>query len=275
MTSLILGSSGQIGSHLVSFLKNKKEKVLEFDISITHKHDLRIPNNSILEDYIHKSDFIFFLAFDVGGSRYLKEYQNHPKFISNNMRIIENTMSLIGKHSKPFIFASSQMSNMEQSTYGVLKNIGEIYTKLLGGLVVKFWNVYGIETDVKKFHVITDFVFKAINNGVIDMLTDGEESRQFLHADDCSNCLSILAEQFYTLDKTKPYHITSFEWIKIIDIAKIISDKTNCGIIKSTQKDDIQLNKLNPPDEYILKFWRPEITIKKGIYKILEHYTNN
>ena len=275
MTSLIIGSSGQIGNHLTSFLKNKKERVLEFDISITHKHDLRIPNNTILEDYICKSDFIYFLAFDVGGSRYLKEYQNDPKFISNNMRIIENTMSLIGRYAKPFIFASSQMSNMEQSTYGALKNIGEIYTKLLGGLVVKFWNVYGIEKDVNKFHVITDFVLKAINNGVIDMLTDGEESRQFLHADDCSNCLSILAEQFDDLDKTKPYHITSFEWVKIIDIAKLISNKTNCDIIKATQKDEVQFNKLNPPDKYIMNFWHPQITIKKGIDDIVKYYTNN
>ena len=92
MTSLIIGSSGQIGNHLTSFLKNKKERVLEFDISITHKHDLRIPNNTILEDYICKSDFIYFLAFDVGGSRYLKEYQNDPKFIFQLAQINPNVL---------------------------------------------------------------------------------------------------------------------------------------------------------------------------------------
>ena len=46
------------------------------------------------------SDFIFFLAFDVGGSRYLKKYQNTFDFISNNMRIMENTFSILKKERK-------------------------------------------------------------------------------------------------------------------------------------------------------------------------------
>jgi len=34
---------------------------------------------------------------------------------------MENTFSLIKKYNKKFIFASSQMSNMGYSNYGVLK----------------------------------------------------------------------------------------------------------------------------------------------------------
>ena len=72
---LILGSSGQIGSHLVNFLKNKKYNVLKFDIERNKKEDLRLSKNSILKNCIIKSDYVFFLAFDVGGSRYLQKYQ--------------------------------------------------------------------------------------------------------------------------------------------------------------------------------------------------------
>ena len=61
-------------------------------------------------------------------------------------------------YSKPFVFASSQMSNMSYSPYGVMKRVGELYTKSLNGLIVKFWNVYGIEKDMEKAHVITDFI---------------------------------------------------------------------------------------------------------------------
>ena len=42
------------------------------------------------------------------------------------------------------------MSNMSYSPYGVAKRVGELYTKALKGLIVKFWNVYGIENDMDK-----------------------------------------------------------------------------------------------------------------------------
>ena len=58
---------------------------------------------------------------------------------------MSNTFNLLKKYNKKFIFASSQMSNMDFSSYGVLKKIGEDITKSLNCLYVKFWNVYGIE----------------------------------------------------------------------------------------------------------------------------------
>ena len=36
---------------------------------------------------------------------------------------------------------------------------------------------------------------KAKDHGKIEMLTDGEEERQFLHVKDCSNCLEILSKR--------------------------------------------------------------------------------
>ena len=55
------------------------------------------------------------------------------------------TFDSLKKYNTPFIFASSQMSNMNDSSYGILKRIGEKYTKCLNGKIVKFWNVYGIQ----------------------------------------------------------------------------------------------------------------------------------
>ena len=42
---LILGSEGQIGSHLKKFLIQKKYKVIEFDIILGKKFDLRTFQN--------------------------------------------------------------------------------------------------------------------------------------------------------------------------------------------------------------------------------------
>ena len=161
MKVLNLGSSGQIGAYLTEYLRGKGHIVHEFDkVNDPHWQDLTVNDNSLLMEKIIDSDFVFFLAFDVGGSRYLKKYQHTFKFINNNTRMMANVFNLLEKTNKRFVFASSQMSNMSYSPYGVMKRVGEMYTSTLGGLTVKFWNVYGIEKDHEKSHVITDFIRK-------------------------------------------------------------------------------------------------------------------
>jgi nucleoside-diphosphate-sugar epimerase len=220
---LILGSQGQIGNHLLTYLRNKNYTIYEFDIINSKKQDLRVKNNKVLKKLVQKSDFIFFLAFDVGGSRYLRAYQDTYKFISNNMLIMENTFSLIKKYKKRFIFASSQMSNMSHSNYGILKKIGENYTKILKGIIVKLWNVYGVEKDLSKAHVITDFILKGLKSKTVKMLTNGKEERKFLYAEDCCRGLERIMNNFSNIiKKTSTIDLASKRSSSILKIAKII-----------------------------------------------------
>ena len=271
MNYLVLGSAGQIGSPLCTFLRGQGHNVFEFDILNGENEDLRIHRNSNLSKKMAAADFVFFLAFDVGGSRYLEKHQDSFQFLQNNVLIMENVFHELNIHKTPFIFASSQMSNMTYSPYGTAKAIGEKYTDTLGGLTVKFWNVYATEHDEDKAHVITDFIIKAKNNKRIDMLTDGSEVRQFLHGDDCSKCLYKLSHKFEKLDKKLEYHTTSFEWVSILKIAKIIAEQfPGTEIIPAERKDNVQLNKRNEPDSSILRLWKPEISIKEGIIKVIK-----
>lgn len=271
MKFLVLGSEGQVGASLVDFLKRNNHDVLTFDIIENQNMDLRIPG--AVDDYIKKSDFVFFLAFDVGGSVYLKKYQNTYDYIDNNVKIMCNTFDAIRRHSKPFIFSSSQMSSMGFSTYGCLKSIGEHYTKSLNGLTVKFWNVYGIEKDLNKSHVITDFVLMAKNNKKIKIKTTGEEKRQFLYSEDCCEALYALALNYNILDKNKSYDIASFEWTKIIDIADIISSLYSGTTVETSESFDlIQNNTQNEPNRNILTLWNPKTDLISGITKIKEFY---
>ena len=268
MRILVLGSDGQIGSPLTKHLKNLNHDVIEFDNYSNPITDLRVPY--ILDNILQTIDFVFFLAFDVGGSIYLKKHQDTYNFISNNIKIMNNTFDSLKKYNTPFIFASSQMSQMSYSSYGILKHIGENYTKILNGKIVRFWNVYGYERDLTKSHVITDFILMAMNDGIIKMKTDGQESRQFLYSDDCCECLEILMKNHNEL-KLDSYDVTSFNWIKIIEIAKIISKNfNNCEVIVNPKKDDVQLNALNEPNIEILKYWKPKTTINEGIRKIIK-----
>jgi nucleoside-diphosphate-sugar epimerase len=281
MKITILGSSGQIGAYLSDYLREKGHVVIHFDKVETPNHDMTIIPNQYLENAIETADFVFFLAFDVGGSRYLKKYQHTFQFIDNNARLMANAFGYLKKYNKKFVFASSQMSNMSYSPYGVLKNVGELYTKSLNGLIVKFWNVYGIEKDHDKAHVITDFIRKGFETGVIDMLTDGQEQREFLYAEDCCEALEVIMENYDDFTSEDNLHITSFHSTKIIDIANIIAGQFNLigkydvKIQSSTEKDSVQMDKRNQPDTYLTKWWMPKTSIEQGIAKVFEVMKND
>ena len=278
---LVLGSSGQIGYHFCHYLEKKKYNVLKFDILDGKKYDLRINNNIRLIKLLKKSSYIFFLAFDVGGSRYLKKYQNSSRFILNNLKIMNNTFELLSKYKKPFLFASSQMSNMTYSNYGLLKLIGEKISSSLNGNNVKFWNVYGIEKDLSKSHVITDFILMSLKNKKIKMMTNGAESREFLHADDCSIGLEVIMNNHTKFKlQNKELHLTTGKETKIIEIAKIIQriakkDDLNINIFKGKKKDTVQRNRKNKYNQYLSKFWEPKVNIEVGIREIYKYYKYN
>ena len=280
MKITVLGSSGQIGAHLSGYLHSKGHAVIEFDKDKNPNHDMIIIPNQYLENAIETADFVFFLAFDVGGSRYLKKYQHTFHFINNNARLMANAFGYLQKYNKRFVFASSQMSNMSYSPYGVLKNVGELYTKSLNGLIVKFWNVYGIEKDHDKAHVITDFICKGFETGVIDMLTDGKEEREFLYVEDCCEALETIMENYTDFTSEDNLHITSFHSTKILDIASIILGQFNIlgkqiKLQPSDEKDIVQMDKKNKPDTYILKWWKPKTTIENGIQQIFHSMKQN
>jgi nucleoside-diphosphate-sugar epimerase len=274
MKITILGSSGQIGAYLSEYLRSKGHVVIDFDKVETPNHDMTVIPNQYLENAIEAADFVFFLAFDVGGSRYLKKYQHTFQFIDNNIRLMANAFGLLQKQNKRFIFASSQMSNMSYSPYGVLKNVGELYTKSLNGLIVKFWNVYGIEKDREKSHAITDFIRKGFETGVIDMMTDGEEEREFIYAEDCCDALETIMDNYTDFTSEDNLHITSFHSTKIIDIANMIMGQFNLigkydvKLQPSTEKDSVQMDKRNKSDTYLTKWWIPKTRIDEGIAKV-------
>ena len=274
MKITILGSSGQIGAYLTEYMRGKGHDVLEFDVARGDGEDLtKIPNLN-LEHVIKESDFVFFLAFDVGGSRYLKKYQNTFQFLNNNTRLMAQTFGLLEKYHKRFIFASSQMSNMSYSPYGVMKRVGELYTTSLKGLIVKFWNVYGIEKDHEKAHVIADFIRKGFEEGQFEMMTDGTEERQFLYAEDCCEGLEAIMENFTDFKPEDPLHITSFRSESIKDVAMMIKgqfamiDMHDVEITPGLAKDNVQLDKRNAPDSYIFNWWLPKTGLQEGIAKV-------
>jgi nucleoside-diphosphate-sugar epimerase len=266
MNILVLGSHGIIGSGLCTHLRACGHTVIPWDIKINQTHDLSDSTHvDTLREIVDTVDFVFFLAYDIGGSKYIQK--SGIDFINNNVRIMLHTFNEI--KNKKFIFASSTMYNMSH-VYGRLKSLGEHYTSELGGLSVRFWNVYGPEESSEKSHVIADMIHKWKMNGHIDLMTSGEEERQFLHTDDCAKALTQLMENYDEVIKTETsVDVTSFTWMKIKDVANFICDDVRVTDIKVTTHD-----RKNEPRVFILKYWKPSISLRSGIASLQSDYPN-
>jgi nucleoside-diphosphate-sugar epimerase len=266
MKVLILGSEGTVGRSVSKIFINKGHEVIRWDIKLSSDHDLR--KEGCLDTILQNTDFVVFLAFDVGGAKY---DVNSYTYTDDNILLLHNTFSSIKKFNKPFIHSTSTMSNMNHNSYAVLKRIGEIYTTMLNGINVKLWNVYGSEEIGIKSHVIPDFINQAINTDTISIRSNGLEERMFLYCDDFSNALYAIFENYEYIDKKSIVDISSNTWTSILDIArvikKIMSDDYNKDInIVTTDINMDSHNKRNEPDLSIVsKYWKESTSIESGI----------
>lgn len=274
--ALVLGGEGQIGKPLCEYLSRQGVKVYNVDLLHGENEDLRKLHDQHLADYwMSDVDFVFFLAYDIGGAKFLKTEQGKYQFLMNNTLIMANTFRLLEKHNVPFIFASSAMAEMPWSPYGDLKRLGEHFTQSLGGIVTRFWNVYGPEHDEMKAHVITDFIRKARDTGVIDMMTDGSEVRQFLYADDCSDAMFTLAQNFEKAREHQKFDVTNHVWTDIHTIAQIIARNYGAEVRRAEAKDAVQHDSQIQPKRHPLDlFWDLDnaTTIEEGIMQMIEYY---
>jgi GDP-L-fucose synthase len=260
MRVLVLGAGGVIGSAFARHVEQQGHSVVRWDVSIDPDHDLRVPGS--LHIILKDVDFVAFFAFDVGGSKYPTE---SAEYISNNMRLLENTFSALRESGLPFVHTTSQMSNMDHNPYGPLKRIAEFYTQYLGGINVKVWNVYGSERVGDKSHVIPDFIHQAKTTGTINMMTTGEETRQFLHADDFAAAVYHMMTH-YDEFKGQMIDISSYEWVSIRTVAELIADVFSARVIPGTIESTFQTKVNEPRPTFLLRSgWKPKISLKEGI----------
>lgn len=224
---LVLGSEGLIGSHLCYNLDLKPGYTpMRFDIKLPHsrRYDLT-QTDTWLDSDMCEADFVVFLAFDVGGAKYLSKKEKDLTFKTNNMKIMENVFTALHKRKKPFIFASSMMTELEGSAYGLLKKLGDSFTKELGGISTRFWNVFGVEQPGLRAHATTDFLQKTMHGGDIQLLTTGEEVRQYMTADQVAWALITMIENHFE-DKTleRSYDISSGKWMETRHMAQLCID---------------------------------------------------
>lgn len=208
--NLVLGGSGLVGKELQKQLAQIGEQIINLDIK--EGTDLRTFS---LEKY-SDVDYVWFLAWDSGGAKYLTNEANFLNIYKNNIQLCNTIFSFIEKHNKPFLFTSSQLAATD-NPYGFTKLMGEKWGELLGGKIVRMWNVYGWEEPDERSHVIPDLIIQALQNKKIELMTSGEERRQFIFVKDCVKNLIRIREM-----KGNIFSLTNGKWMKIKEVTNVV-----------------------------------------------------
>ncbi len=257
--NLILGSEGFIGKKLCKYLEDQGEEVVRFDIKRSPEEDARHAKIDL-----SGIDRVYFLAWDVGGAQYLYSENSQLHQFEWNMAILLNIMPQLHAANIPFLFISSQLAEEHHTVYGVTKRLGEVWTRLIPtGLFVRQWNVYGpIEDISERSHVVSDMVNQAITKKEIRLITTGEEKRHFIHIDDvCRAWHTMLNKNLKGV-----FDVTSFEWIRVIDVANIIAGLTGANVVAGEKVGNTPIT----PIQGKIPGWSAQITLEEGLKKMVE-----
>eukprot|EP00808_Paulinella_micropora_P010838 g63886.t1 len=264
---LVLGSGGLIGKALVKELKSHGYHVAE--VRNREHLDLRIPGSLGSFQGVDIS-FVFSLAYEVGGYRFLSHADAGRSIIESNRLIDENVFSYLHKSQLPFIWIGSALTGTN-SSYGLAKeNSLKIVLNMTNGKVAHPWNVYGSDIVSAKSHVIEDFVSGCLWNGNVTPLTDGRESRKFMHATDAALSLVTLMKNFDGLDKETDLVPRETPWSSLREISNVImSVLPFCNFTWSTHHPVYEFPSKEPRQSFGSKFVVSTVSLRAGVADIV------
>jgi len=259
---LVLGGNGFIGSNLVKFLRRGGNLVDNIDIKDNRKQDLRKIKLGNLNSY----SGCFFLAWDVGGSKYLSDKKYWNAQYQNNFSLISNVLPQL-EHSKiPFLFVSSQLAGTDLSPYSLTKFAAEQYCRnIRNATIARQWNAYGsIEAHDLRSHVVSDLITQALENHEIKLKTSGLEQRQFVHMEDI--CRAYV--KMISIGNGSIFDVSSKHYTTILQLAELISELTGTRVIPGKQKgNDPKVSEIDWCPE-----WKPTITLKEGLRSTIDSF---
>ena len=234
----IFGSSGFIGSELKNyFIKNKISYFAAPKKKILFKKNL--------------GNIIYCVGSDDWKT-------NVHKGFHSNLGHLQNI--LCNNKYKSFIFLSStriylksengtsensliKLSSLENNDYyNLLKLTSESLCLSLNNKnikIIRLSNVLG-----RNFNsplVLPTFIKSAITNSKINLFVNKNSTKDYILIDDVIK-LILKINKF---GKYNLYNVASSKNVRLIDIAKIIKDKTNCSIVLKNQKKIVKEPKIN------------------------------
>lgn len=302
-TALVTGAGGFIGHHLVSYLVGKGRWVRGVDIkhpeyapTAAHEFevlDLRSEENCQIAT--RGVDEIYHLAADMGGIGYITS--SHAGITLNNTLINVNMIKSARENgAKRFLFSSSACVYPQylqtkpdvtplreddafpadpEEGYGLeklyMEKMCQYFTEDWGfpTRVVRFHNVYGPLGTYdggreKAPAAISRKVASIADGGTIEIWGDGQQTRSFMHVDDCVEGIYRIMQSDYD----KPLNLGTDELVTIDQLVDMVSEVAGKRLVKQHDTSRPQGVRGRNSDNSRLRDvlgWEPSIMLKEGI----------
>ena len=300
---LVTGAGGFIGHHLVKYLVDKgywvrgvDVKQPEYEASASHEFeilDLRRFDNCLIAT--RDIDEVYHLAADMGGIGYITAF--HAEIARNSAMINLHMLEASRINGiERFIFSSSacvypqhlqkspDVTNLkEEDAYPADPEEGYGTEKLFMESLCKYFREdYGLETRTVRFHnvygplgtyeggkekapaAISRKVALTADGGEIEVWGDGEQTRSFMHVDDCVEGLYRIMHSDYP----HPLNLGTDELVTINELVDIISEISGKNITRQHDLSKPQGVRGRNSDNNMLRQvvdWEPQISLRDGL----------
>lgn len=238
MKILVTGGSGFIGSYLIEYLKEKGNKIFNYDIREGHD----------ITDYEHMYNIFetnnFSEVYHVAAQAFLGPGEKDPYM---DIRVNEfgmiNLLKCLEKFDIPMVFTSSgavyghsEIPHREDlvcvpvSNYGVSKLAAENYlrkwviTEGVDARIVRFSSVYG---PGRKHGAVNIFINQGVAGKPITVFGRGHQTRDFQHIEDAIRGLELALQRG---NSGEIFNIGLGEEHSVVEVAKIVQRYVDVSI---------------------------------------------
>jgi len=300
---LVTGAGGFIGHHLVRRLVDEGHWVRGVDVKHPEYEpssadefellDLRRFDNCLIAT--RGVDEVYHLAADMGGIGYISAF--HADIARNSAMINLHTLEAARLNEvQRFLFSSSacvypqylqktpDVTNLkEEDAYPAEPEEGYGTEKLFMESLCKYYHEdYGLETRVVRFHnvygplgtyeggkekapaAICRKVALAPDGGEIEVWGDGEQTRSFMHVDDCVEGIYRIMRSSYS----NPLNLGTDELVTVNQLVDLVAVTADKHIVKRHDLSKPQgvrgRNSDNTKLQQVLG-WEPQMTLREGL----------
>lgn len=300
---LVTGAGGFIGHHLVKYLVDKGYwvrgvdlKYPEYELSPAHEFeilDLRRFDNCLIAT--RAIDEAYHLAADMGGIGYITAY--HAEIARNSAMINLHMLEAARINSfKRLLFSSSACvypqylqkspdvaSLKEEDAYPADPEEGYGTEKLFMEEMCRYYTEdYGFETRVVRFHnvygplgtyeggkekapaAICRKVALTTDDGQIEVWGDGEQTRSFMHVDDCVDGIYRIMHSDYS----GPLNLGTDELVTINQLVDMVAEIAGKRVTKEHDLSKPQGVRGRNSDNTRLRQvlgWEPAVPLRDGL----------
>jgi dTDP-glucose 4,6-dehydratase len=305
-TSLVTGGAGFLGSNLCDSLLSRGHRVICVDNldtgsleNIRHLKnggDFRFEMLDITGHYEvdEPIDFVYHMASPASPIDYARLPLHTLKVGAYGTH---NTLGLAKKHRARFLLASTSevygdplVHPQPESYWGNVNPIGPrgVYDeakRYAEALVMAYRRQQGVDTCIARIfnsfgarmrphdgRAIPTFLRQALSEKPVTVFGDGSQTRSFCYVDDLIRGLVMLAES----DVHEPVNLGNPAEMALLEMAELIIELTESRseiVFEALPIDDPQVRQPDIVRAKQLLGWEPEIDVREGLRRTIEHYT--